>query len=324
MKKLYLKGMEVQALPSSFEHQSKLEILCLRRSDIKRLPSCMKKLTRLQYLDIRYCFWLQTIPELPPSFETLLTGGYGQLETVCFPTVGEQLKENRKRVELWDRLMLDEQSLTAIELNARINVEKFAHRHLSAPKHDSDDSYETGYDSDDSYEVGYSYDESDEAVYYVYPGSRVPEWLEHRTMWDSILIDLSSTPCSPHFGFIFCFILGKQKFYHQKLVFEITISDGAGEGNEDKSSATMRIPDPDEIYSDHVCLMYNPRCSHYVNSRAKNLTRFKIKVSTMSRYNLEEKVPVVLKGFGVSPINPLTYQSFSQQMQVCDSISQFH
>ncbi|KAJ1413706.1 Leucine-rich repeat domain superfamily [Sesbania bispinosa] len=135
MKKLDLRFLKVRALPSSFEHQSKLEILCLRNSLIEELPSCMKKLTRLQYLDIANCFRLQTIPELPLSLETLLAGDdycfHAGLETVCFPMVAEQLKENRKRVEFWNQSKLDEQSLMAIELNVRINVEKFAHQHPS-------------------------------------------------------------------------------------------------------------------------------------------------------------------------------------------------
>ncbi|KAJ1409677.1 Toll/interleukin-1 receptor-like proteiny [Sesbania bispinosa] len=227
MKKLDLTNTMVKALPSSFEHQSKLEIPCLRSSYIKDLPSCMKKLTRLQYLDITNCARLQTIPELPPSLETLLAGGKygpGQLETVCFPTVSEQFKENRKWVELWNCLDLDEHSLMAIELNVQINMEKFAHQHLSAPKHDYVESYNLGYDYDDSYQV-----------VYVYPGSSVPEWLEHRTMEGYILIDLSCTPHSPQLGFIFCFILEDYRFLNDdQLLFEITISDGNEEG-----SATM-------------------------------------------------------------------------------------
>ncbi|KAJ1381311.1 Leucine-rich repeat 3 [Sesbania bispinosa] len=292
MKKLDLTYVQVQALPSSFEHQSKLEILCLRGSDIEELPSCIKKLTRLQYLDISHCFRLETIPELPPSLQTLLAGCYyrGQLQTVCFPRVGEQLKENRKRVEFWNRSELDEQSLMAIGLNARINVMKFVHQHLP----------------------------EDEAVYYVYPGSRVPEWMEHRTMEDSILIDLSSTP---HFAFIFCFILGEHQLLNNEdeLVFEIRMSDGAGEGegNEDKGSATMCMPNTLKIVSDNVCLMYSQRCYDYLNSGATDLTRFNIKVTTTSSYLRRAEVDapreVTLKGFGVSPIK---YQSFSQQMDL--------
>ncbi|KAJ1397397.1 Leucine-rich repeat domain superfamily [Sesbania bispinosa] len=223
MKGLYLANTIFRALPSSFELQSKLEILCLRRSDIEELPSCMKKLTRLQYLDIRDCLRLKTIPELPPSLVTLLAGDkYGLLETVCFPTVAEQFKENRKMVEFWNHLNLDEDSLMAIEFNARINLEKFAHQHLSAPKHDYVESYDIQYDYDDSYQA-----------VYVYPGSSVPEWLEHRTMEDYILIDLSSTPRSPQLGFIFCFIITEHGLFDDnRLLFEITISDGACEAQQ--------------------------------------------------------------------------------------------
>ncbi|CAJ1950815.1 unnamed protein product [Sphenostylis stenocarpa] len=41
------------------------------------------------------------------------------------------MKENKKRVAFWNCLKLDEHSLTAIELNAQINMMKFAHQHFS-------------------------------------------------------------------------------------------------------------------------------------------------------------------------------------------------
>ncbi|BAT80151.1 hypothetical protein VIGAN_02313000 [Vigna angularis var. angularis] len=93
-------------------------------------------------------------------------------------------------------MKLDEPSLEAIGLNARINVMKFANQHLSAPKQDDFQNY-------NDYEKNfYSYQ-----AFYGYPGSRVPEWLEYKSAKYSVIIDLSSAPPSPVYGFIWCFVL---------------------------------------------------------------------------------------------------------------------
>lgn len=114
------------------------------------------------------------------------------LKTVLFPSVAQQLNENRKEVLFWNCLKLDEDSLKAVKLNAHINLRKFAYQHLSAPDENFDD-YDRTYGSDQ--------------VKYVYPGRSVPEWLEYKTTKDYIIVDLSSTPHSSHLGFIFSFVI---------------------------------------------------------------------------------------------------------------------
>ncbi|KAL9304299.1 hypothetical protein ACSQ67_021562 [Phaseolus vulgaris] len=168
MVKLNLELTSIKQLPSSFGLQSNLQKLRLAYTYIDHLPPSMKHLTRLRHLDLRHCRKLRTLPELPPSLETLDARGCVSLETVMFPsTACEQLMENKKRVAFWNCLKLDEQSLTAIELNAQINMMKFAHQHFSR--------------------LG------DAQSTYVYPGSKVPEWLVHKTTHDDyVIIDLSS------------------------------------------------------------------------------------------------------------------------------------
>ncbi|KAJ1419291.1 Leucine-rich repeat 3 [Sesbania bispinosa] len=140
---LHLTGIRANALPSSFGCQTKLEVLVLGASEIKSLPSCIKNLTRLRHLDLRFCSKLQALPELPSSLETLLIDRGRSLKTVLFPsTAAEQLKENRKRVEFWNCLNLDESSLMDIGLNAQINLMKFTYQHLSSPEHDHVENYD--------------------------------------------------------------------------------------------------------------------------------------------------------------------------------------
>ncbi|XP_061364023.1 putative disease resistance protein At4g11170 [Gastrolobium bilobum] len=155
---LSLYGTGIKQLPSSIALQSKLEKLNLARTYIGNLPASIKHLTKLRHLAIHHCRELQTIPELPPSLEMLDASGCISLETVLFPsTASEQLNENKKRVAFWNCLKLDEHSLRAIELNAQVNMMKFAFQHLSI--------------------FGRSYDAQ---ITYVDQESIIQEWLFYR------------------------------------------------------------------------------------------------------------------------------------------------
>lgn len=293
MVKLNLELTSIKQLPSSFGLQSNLQKLRLAYTYIDHLPTSIKHLTKLRHLDLRHCIKLRTLPELPPSLETLDARGCVSLETVMFPsTASEQLKENKKRVAFWNCLKLDEHSLTAIELNAQINMMKFAHEHSSLF--------------------------GDAQSTYVYPGSKVPEWLVHKATHDDdyVIIDLSSvlSPHSSHVGFIFGFVVPEVPF--GGLVLEFKISTG-GEG----SHMNVYMDRPRHgITSDHVYLMYDQACSRYLNSRAKHETRLKIKVALASRTLTSKYVPLQLRAFGISIINTTDFLNFVEKVNFGDNI----
>ncbi|XP_068473769.1 disease resistance protein RPV1-like [Phaseolus vulgaris] len=290
----------VNALPSSFGRQSKLEILLLINSGIQNLPSDFKNLTRLRYLNAYNSTELHTLTELPPSLQTLDITGCTLLKTVWLPSISEQLKESRREVLFWNCLKLNRHSLKAIGLNAHINVMKFAYHHLSAPDENYDD-YDRNYRS---YQVRF-----------VYPGSRIPEWLEYKTTKDYVVIDLSSTPRSSPIGFIFCFVISGPKVRTMKgygFIFYITITKDEDESKKDSIYIYMYSPVM-RVASDHVCVIYDQRCSHYLNNRAKTLTKLKIKVKAIAG-NMHHQQGVGLKGFGVSPINTSAYHSFMERI----------
>ncbi|QCD95629.1 maintenance of ploidy protein MOB1 [Vigna unguiculata] len=300
MEELRLERTKVKALPSSFEFQSKLRFLDLAGSDIESLPSSLTNLNQLLYLEVnvKSCISLHTLPELPPFLKTLNAVNCRSLKTaLLFPsTTAEQLMEDRKHVLFGNCSNLDEHSLEAIGLNAQINLINFVNRHTPTPNHAHFENYYENLQSHDPYEA--------EAVY-VYPGSTVPEWLEYKTMKDYIIIDLSSAAPPLFFAFIFCFVLGDD-------------SDDDDGGNEEGSVIMYMGEHLEEtIESDTVCVKYDRRCSEFLNSRAQNQARFKIKVAPKSQ-------DVVLKGFGVSPISTSAYSSFIQQMELRDSMFQFH
>nr|WIL60053.1 nodulation protein [Melilotus officinalis] len=70
----------------------------------------------------------------------------------------------RAWVTFWNCLKLNEASLKAIELNAQINLMKFSHQHISAGEH------------------------HDRISNYVYPGSKIPDWLEYKDLFLKIKI----------------------------------------------------------------------------------------------------------------------------------------
>ncbi|PNY14448.1 NBS-containing resistance-like protein, partial [Trifolium pratense] len=178
---LDLTAIPINALPASIGFQSKLETLVLKLTEIESIPSSIKNLTRLRKLDIQRCKKLLALPELPSSLETLLVECIS-LKTVMFPsTAAEQFKENKKRVEFWNCLNLDERSLINIGFNMQINLMKFAYQHLLTLEHDSVESYVDYKDNYASYQA-----------VYVYPGSSVPEWFEYKTTKNEMIVDLSS------------------------------------------------------------------------------------------------------------------------------------
>ena len=97
----------------------------------------------------------------------------------------------------------------------RINIMKFAHQQLIKDSYDDAD--------------------VDAKAMYVYPGGRVPDWLEYRTRENYMTIDLSSAP--PSIGFIFCFIVPKVRSRYDNFTF--TISDG--DNQNDSSTVFTKV-----------------------------------------------------------------------------------
>ncbi|WJX86497.1 hypothetical protein P8452_68803 [Trifolium repens] len=254
MVKLNLELTGIKQLPSSIGLQIKLEKLLLGNSHIENFPKSVKLLTSLRHLGLQDCRKLQSLPELPSSLIALDASGCLSLENVTFPSTAIQmLKEKKTRVAFWNCLKLNEHSLKAMELNAQINMMKFAHQHISMSRSHPYDAKGT----------------------YVYPGSNVPKWLVYRTTHDYMTIDLSFANHSSQLGFIFCFIVPPVPSQGFILRFNISV-DG------DDSQLYLDRPSH-EIKSDHVYLVYDRGFSRYLNGRIKDQPKFKIKITAESR-----------------------------------------
>ncbi|KAL2340314.1 hypothetical protein Fmac_008254 [Flemingia macrophylla] len=279
---------ECRSLQSLPELPMSLETLDVRGcQSLQSLPELPRL---LKFLHINWCISLQSLPKLPVSLETLNATGCESLKIVLFPsTIVEQLKENKNRVFFELCSNLDEHSLKAIELNAQLNMVKFAQRRLSA--------------------------QDDHEAIYAYPGSSVPEWFKYKTTNDYIIIDdISFVASSPVMGFIFCVVFHKHPYLppHHVYDIEISISGGEGKGN------TFKIEHFWVDESDQVYLINNEFCSDFLISSAEDLTRFEIHVTTYRSISGEQCQDLV-NGFGVTPISTFTYDNLVQQMELRDS-----
>jgi len=286
----YGKGMK--QLSRSIGLQTKLEKLLLAHSEIENLPEDIKLLTNLRHLNLSHCKKLQSLPVLPSLLKTLDANDCVSLKTVTFLSATLQLqKENKTRVSFWNCLELDEPSLNAIGLNAHINMMNFAFQHVST--------FGNHYESQATY---------------VYPGNSVPYWLEYKTTNDYMTIDLSSHYSFDHLGFIFCFIVPEVESQGSSLIFNIA----TGEGEDDYIQVFLERTSHG-IQSDHVYLIYNQVLSRYINSRLKIQPKLEIRVTLESGTLISERLPLMLlKGFGIIPINTSQYIHFSEQMELAD------
>ncbi|CAJ1975874.1 unnamed protein product [Sphenostylis stenocarpa] len=341
---LNLRGCVMLAcVHSSIFSLPKLERLDLANCTSLTVLASNSHLLSLRYLNLICCDNLKKFSVISENLKELNFGGtklkalpssFGdqpKLESLCISetgierlpslnNLGQLLKENKKLVLFSDSVMLDER---AIGFNAKINIMKFANQHLSAPNHNPVKNY--GYRD--------AYTRSDRCVY-MYPGNSFPEWLEYSTGKDCITIDLSSAPPSPELGFIFSFILDMSSITTnlqypiiKNLQCRITTFDGEDGGKSD----SFRMPIPyGNLYvgSNYVCMIiYDQACSEFLNTRAKNQTKFKIQV-TMVHPSKDPHTTILiqqmLKGFGVSPISTSAYEAFIGQIELGDSKSEFH
>ncbi|CAJ1975873.1 unnamed protein product [Sphenostylis stenocarpa] len=328
---------------SSIFSLRKLERLDLANCTSLTVLASNSHLLSLRYLNLICCDNLKKFSVISENLKELNFGGtklkalpssFGdqpKLESLCISetgierlpslnNLGQLLKENKKLVLFSDSVMLDER---AIGFNAKINIMKFANQHLSAPNHNPVKNY--GYRD--------AYTRSDRCVY-MYPGNSFPEWLEYSTGKDCITIDLSSAPPSPELGFIFSFILDMSSITTNlqypminNLQCRITTFDGEDGGKSD----SFRMPIPyGNLYvgSNYVCMIiYDQTCSEFLNTRAKNQTKFKIQVTMVhpsKNPHTTILIQQMLKRFGVSPISTSAYEAFIGQIELGDSKSEFH
>ncbi|XP_028785145.1 disease resistance protein RML1B-like [Neltuma alba] len=152
---------------------------------IIELPSNTKHLLGLEYLSVRDCRGLRSLPELPPSIARLEADYCKSLEIVstCRPSSGNPLSFSFKNCA-----QLNEQSLHNIMDAAAYSIRYF----LLHKDEDDIDPY-------------WIEDEDIGPRGICVPGSRVPEWIKYRAAQSYIIVELP--PLSDSMHFCFCVVV---------------------------------------------------------------------------------------------------------------------
>lgn len=300
-------------IPDNISILSSLRQLLLVGTDIERFPVSIKHLSNLEKLDIRDCKRLHCLPELPLSLKELHATNCSSLETVMFTWKDAaadllQLQAHKIHTQFQNCFKLDGPSLSAIGVNAHVNMKKLAYDNLST--------------------IGSKFLDGPADV--IYPGSNVPEWFKYRTTQASVTVDLSSAP-PPHskfMGFIFCVIVGQFQSDDSNFIgCDCYLETRNGErvtlgGRMDAWSSINTC----EFVSDHVCMWYDERCC-LQNSECENES---MKEELMASYNpkvsfeffaqsgstWKKREDIVIKGCGVCPIYDAEYVDFVKQMEL--------
>jgi len=82
LRKLNLDGCNLSEVPDSLGFLSSLEVLDLSGNDFKTIPISINKLLELQYLGLRNCKRLESLPELPPQLSKLDVDNCKSLRTI--------------------------------------------------------------------------------------------------------------------------------------------------------------------------------------------------------------------------------------------------
>ncbi|GMN61861.1 hypothetical protein TIFTF001_030949 [Ficus carica] len=196
VQRLCLTGTSVSQIPNNlFSCLTFLLYLELSRTNIRRIPENIK-FSKLHGLDIRGCTFLQSLPELPLTIETVDASGCTSLKMVSNLLIAltqppTDCVNLGVAFSFRDCLKLEHQNLMSeFQMRASLIATEFALRKTtdkSCPP----------------------------TTEMCYPGDNIPEWFSYRKKGRSINIRL---PCNSNFmGFAFCFILSCMKDYEWAL-----------------------------------------------------------------------------------------------------------
>jgi len=88
LRKLNLDGCNLSEVPDSLGLLSSLEVLDLSGNNFQTIPISINELFELQYLGLRNCMRLESLPELPPRVSKLDAHDCQSLRTVASSSTG--------------------------------------------------------------------------------------------------------------------------------------------------------------------------------------------------------------------------------------------
>ncbi|XP_034908269.2 LOW QUALITY PROTEIN: protein SUPPRESSOR OF npr1-1, CONSTITUTIVE 1 [Populus alba] len=193
LRKLNLDGCNIREVPNSLGLLSSLEVLDLSGNNFYTIPISINKLFELQYLGLRNCKNLQSLPELPPQLSKLDADnckGLNYLEssssTVVEGNIFEFIFTNCLRLPVVNQIL--EYSLLKFQLYTK----RLYHQLPDVPEG---------------------------ACSFCLPGYATPEWFSHQSWGSIVTFQLSSHWANSEFlGFSLCTVIAFHSISHSLQV----------------------------------------------------------------------------------------------------------
>ncbi|KAJ6858846.1 hypothetical protein NC652_041272 [Populus alba x Populus x berolinensis] len=193
LRKLNLDGCHISEVPDSLGCLSSLEVLDLSGNDFQTIPISINKLFELQYLGIRSCRNLKSLPELPPRLSKLDADKCQSLRTVASSST--RVKGNIFEFIFTRCCKLLHETNQILEyslLKFQLYTKRLYHQVPDVPEG---------------------------ACSFCLPGHRTPKWFSHRSRGSTVTFQLSSHWSKSKFlGFSLCAVIACRSFSHDLQV----------------------------------------------------------------------------------------------------------
>ena len=289
LKSFDLSYLRLKSLPNELCFLISLEeLLLFGCKQLIELPHNIKALSRLKILDLRNCWGLRSLPELPPSIISLDATNCTSLESIF--SLKAVFNLNRISISFKNCMRLDEHSLYDIMEDAYLTMVQATIRnvlvripHLSKMQKASE--FKNGKDR---------YPEIKGKV--CYPGSKIPEWFRYRTRQASITIELDQ----PYqlLGFFVSCVISQVPFNKWSPIIDCQYC--LGDGERDIYGSEWQYTKVEGWNSDHVYIWYDPsgcdrilegikkcRASDYCTTYNQKISFEFITKSMYNRYKVE-------------------------------------
>nr|XP_034887198.1 disease resistance protein RPV1-like [Populus alba]XP_034887199.1 disease resistance protein RPV1-like [Populus alba] len=189
LRKLNLDGCSLSEVPDSLGRFSSLEVLELSGNNFQTIPISINKLFELQYLGLRNCMRLETLPELPPRLSKLDADNCERLHylvssssTVVEGNIFEFIFTNCSRSRWFNQI------LAYSLLKFQLYTKRLYHQLPDVPEG---------------------------ACSFCLPADATPEWFSHQSWGSTVTFQLSSHWANSHFlGFSLCAVIAFRSVSH--------------------------------------------------------------------------------------------------------------
>ncbi|XP_034887204.1 disease resistance-like protein DSC1 isoform X2 [Populus alba] len=181
LRKLNLDGCSLAEVPDSLGCLSSLEVLDLSGNNFSTIPISINQLFELQYLGLRNCKRLESLPELPPRLSKLDVDNCKSLITITSSSTVVEGNIFEFTFTNCLRLPVINQILEYSLLKFQLYTKRLCHQLCDVPEG---------------------------ACSFCLPGDVIPEWFSHQSWGSTVTFQLSSHSANSEFlGFSLCAVI---------------------------------------------------------------------------------------------------------------------